>query len=458
MHVITRSCVLLFWMQTLTLVKSLEPLPDCTLQDFLNGPLFDSNFNTTGLEARYVGGKQITVSCRTGYSGFFQLLCIEGEWQSRGTKCQPKMCPVIHVSTNVQVIGDPEEANIGNVVQFSCKANSDVLIGLQGIYCNEKGEWSGEAPICKGITCLVPVIENGRVPGDVEEYKEHDILRFQCNPGFQPSDDRPSKCTKLGLRAGWNPTPECEPITCKLQLPPLDGTEYDPSYKSVFSLGDTVTVRCAESHWISDKLQRSTVVSCKMDGQWSLSPVCQEVTCSNQKDPLVHSWDVYWGQQKKLGDEVVYGCKSGYRRTGGATMATCTREGWKPDPLCHAPLDCQQPPPLENGDTKNSVRFSYRHNERVEHICQAYHVMQGGPFKTCSDGEWTGEIRCLRPCTVDEEAMRGRNLMLRYSGKNKMYAAHDDWIMFVCSTGRPVGSVGMRQKCVDGVLQLPLCQ
>ena len=59
-------------------------------------------------------------------------------------------CPVIHVSTNVQVIGDPEEANIGNVVQFSCKSNSEVLIGLQGIYCNEMGEWSGEAPICKG--------------------------------------------------------------------------------------------------------------------------------------------------------------------------------------------------------------------------------------------------------------------------------------------------------------------
>ncbi|CAB1446662.1 unnamed protein product [Pleuronectes platessa] len=385
-------------MQTLTFIRSLEHLPDCTLQDFLNGPLFDSNFNTTGLEARYVGGKQITVSCRTGYSGFFQLLCIEGEWQSRGTKCQlsslpAQKCPVIHVSTNVQVIGDPEEANIGNVVQFSCKSNSDVLIGLQEIYCNEKGEWSGEAPICKAMSCLVPVIENGNVPGDVQEYKEHDILHFQCNPGFQPSEDRPSKCTKLGLRAGWNPTPECE-----------------------------------------------------------------QVTCSNRRDPLVYWWDVYRGQQLKLGDRVRYECKSGYKSMMVPPCATCTREGWKPDPLCEAPLGCQIPPPLENGDTKNSMKFSYIRNERVEYICQAYHIMQGGPFKTCSDGEWTGEIRCLKPCTVDEEAMRTRNLIFRYSGKHKMYAAHDDWIVFWCRTGRPVGSVEMRQKCVDGVLQLPSCQ
>ncbi|XP_060933536.1 coagulation factor XIII B chain-like isoform X2 [Limanda limanda] len=393
MHVITRSCVLLFWMQTLTFVKSLA-----------------------------------------------------------------QQCPVIHVRDNVQVIGDPEEANVGNVVQFSCKSRSQVLIGLQELNCDEKGEWSGEAPICEMISCPVPEIENCRASEDDQDYKEHDTLRFQCNPGFKPSDDRPSRCTKLGLRAGWSPAPECEPITCKLQLPSLYGTEYDPSYKSVFSPGDTVTVTCGQSHWISDHLQASAVVSCKEDGQWSLRPVCQEVTCSNRRDPLVHSWDVYWGQQKKLGDEVRYGCKSGYKSTGGATMARCTREGWKPDPLCQAPLDCQLPPPLENGDTKNSVKSIYTHNERVEYLCQAYHIMQGGPFETCNHGEWTGEIRCLKPCTVDEEAMRTHNIAFRYSRKDKIYLAHDDSIQFSCTRGRTVGSVGLRQTCVDGVLHLPSCR
>ncbi|XP_034438006.1 complement factor H-related protein 3-like isoform X2 [Hippoglossus hippoglossus] len=272
MHVITRSCVLFFWMHTLTFVKSQEPLPDCTLQDFLNGPLFDSNFDTTGLEASYVAGRQIRVSCSTGYSGFFLLFCIEGKWQSRGTKCKPQQCPVIHVSNNVQVIGDPEEANVGNVVRFSCKSNSEILSGSQEIYCNENGEWSGEAP------------------------------------------------------------------------------------------------------------------------------------------------------------------------------------------TCNAPLACEQPPPLENGDTKNSMKFSYRHDERVEYICQNYYTMQGGPFKTCNNGEWTGEIICLRPCTVDEEAMRGRNIRFRYGRKDKLYSTHGDVIEFSCTRGRPVGSLGMRPMCVDGVVHLPSCQ
>ncbi|CAB1446661.1 unnamed protein product [Pleuronectes platessa] len=437
-------------MQTLTFVRSQDPPDGCTLQDFRNGPLFDSNFDTTGLEARYPAGKQIRVSCSIGYSGFFKLSCVEGEWRTRNTKCQPmscghpgdapfadfqlsvgddfvfgsqvlytchkgyqmvsrtshrrclsvgwdgvvptceaQQCPFIKVNDNVQVIGDPEEANFGNVVRFSCKSNSDVLIGLQEIYCNERGEWSGEAPICNMMRCRVPLIENGRVPGNIQEYKEHEILHFQCNPGFQPSDDRPSKCTKLGLRAGWNPTPECEPTTCKLHLPPLDGTEYDPSSKNVFSPGDTVTVRCGQRHWISDQLQTSTLVSCKEDGQWSLRPVCQEVTCSNRRDPLVYWWDVYWGQQFKLGDRVRYQCKSGYKSMNGATSAACTREGWKPDPLCQA-ITCDRED-IANADIINP-QDKYRFNDKANYVCKDGY--QGRFDRTCRENGWSRPSQC----------------------------------------------------------------
>ncbi|XP_053287467.1 complement factor H [Pleuronectes platessa] len=485
MHVITRSCVLLFWMQTLTFVRSQDPPDGCTLQDFRNGPLFDSNFDTTGLEARYPAGKQIRVSCSIGYSGFFKLSCVEGEWRTRNTKCQPmscghpgdapfadfqlsvgddfvfgsqvlytchkgyqmvsrtshrrclsvgwdgvvptceaQQCPFIKVNDNVQVIGDPEEANFGNVVRFSCKSNSDVLIGLQEIYCNERGEWSGEAPICNMMRCRVPLIENGRVPGNIQEYKEHEILRFQCNPGFQPSDDRPSKCTKLGLRAGWNPTPECEPTTCKLHLPPLDGTEYDPSSKNVFSPGDTVTVTCGQRHWISDQLQTSTLVSCKGDGQWSLRPVCQEVTCSNRRDPLVYWWDVYRGQQLKLGDRVRYQCKSGYKSMNGATSAACTREGWKPDPLCQA-ITCDRED-IENADIINP-QDKYRFNDKANYVCKDGY--QGRFDRTCRENGWSRPSQC-RAITCDREDIANADII---NPKDKY--RFNDKANYVCKDG-----------------------
>lgn len=60
-----------------------------------------------------------------------------------------------------------------------------------------------------------------------------------------------------------------------------------------------------------------------------------------------------------------------------------------------APLGCRRPPPLTDGDIKDSVRFQYRHEDRVEYVCPNFYIMQGGPYKTCKNGEWVGQMRCL---------------------------------------------------------------
>lgn len=59
------------------------------------------------------------------------------------------------------------------------------------------------------------------------------------------------------------------------------------------------------------------------------------------------------------------------------------------------PAGCQTPTLLKDGDTKYSMKVQYSHNERVEYVCQNLYTMEGGPFRTCTDGEWTGHIRCL---------------------------------------------------------------
>lgn len=63
----------------------------CTLEDFKKYPLYDGNFDISGMQASYPGGRQVKVGCNVGYSGFFKLLCVEGKWQHRGTNCQRKL-------------------------------------------------------------------------------------------------------------------------------------------------------------------------------------------------------------------------------------------------------------------------------------------------------------------------------------------------------------------------------
>ncbi|XP_044056186.1 complement factor H-like isoform X2 [Siniperca chuatsi] len=445
MHVITQSCVLFLWMHTLTFVKS----QDCTLEQFINGPLYDLNFDTTDLEASYVGGKQVRVGCTVGYSGFFKLICVEGKWQSRGNKCQPRscghpgdaqfsdfhlekgddfvfgsqvvytchkgyqmvsrtnyrrcmaegwdgvvpvceaqQCPGILVDINVQVNGDPEEATYGNVVRFSCKSSNEILIGSSEIYCDENGDWSAEAPKCKEIKCTVPMIQNGYVPGDIQEYKEHEVLHFECNPQYKRAEDRPSKCTKLGIRADWTPTPVCEQIKCRLP-PTLEGTRYEPAFRNVFSPGDTLRVICGEKYWISNHQTKSALARCKDDGQWTVRPVCQEVKCRIPEDPLVVYWYNNWRQQIKLDETVSYQCRSGYKRTDGVTRATCARDGWRPNPLCEEIICDKQDIP--NADIVTDKQ-KYKYNEQAEYVCRVGY--RGRPTRTCTESGWTGRSQC----------------------------------------------------------------
>lgn len=54
-----------------------------------------------------------------------------------------QQCPSVNVPSNVDVIGDAEEATHGNVVQFSCKSSNHILTGAREIYCDENGDWKG---------------------------------------------------------------------------------------------------------------------------------------------------------------------------------------------------------------------------------------------------------------------------------------------------------------------------
>ncbi|TMS20723.1 Complement factor H, partial [Larimichthys crocea] len=421
----------------------------CTLKQFLESNKYDENFDTSNLDASYPPGKQFRVSCNVGYTGFFKLICTERGWETRGTKCELKscghpgdaqfadfalvqgddfvfgsrvvytcqkgyqmvsrtssrqcmaggwdgvvpvceaqQCPAIHVDGNVLVTGDPDEATFGNVVRFSCKSNTEMLEGPVEIYCDENGAWSAEAPKCKEITCEIPVIENGFVHDKKLKYNEKDVLHFTCNPSFKPAEVRPSTCAKFGSRAEWSPTPLCEPIKCKLSVA-LEGTSYDPAYRNVFSPGDTLRVNCGEKYWISQPEHNSAVTTCNPDGEWTIRPVCQEVRCSTRQ-PHVYRFSIYWGQIITMDETVGYSCRGGYKSPDGRNLATCTRKGWRPDPLCQETA-CTKPS-ISNGFVVGPI------NQTVFFACnEGYKLFTKGWWGAakCDGTEWSVLDRCI---------------------------------------------------------------
>ncbi|XP_042369307.1 complement factor H-like [Plectropomus leopardus] len=504
MRVITQSCVLFLWMHTLTFVKSL----DCTLEQFLKGPLYDSNFDTTDLETSYPGGKSVRVGCNVGFSGFFKLLCIDGKWQSRGTVCQPRscghpgdaqfadfhlekgddfvfgsqvvytchkgfqmvsrtnfrrcmaegwdgvvpvceaqQCPVILVKDNVLVYGDLEEATYGNVVRFSCKSSTEVLVGSSELYCDENGDWSGTVPKCQEITCTVPHIKNGHVPGDIQEYKEHDILQYECDHGYTSAEERSSKCTKLGQRAEWSPTPACEPIKCKLTLQTLEGTSYEPAYRNLFSPGETLTVTCGQKYWISNPHDITAVTTCKEDGKWTITPVCQEVRCSNRRPDHVYNWNIYWGQIITLDQTTNYWCRAGYKRTSTTGWAKCTRDGWKPDPLCEE-IKCNRPDIPNANIISSGIKQTYKDREKIRYQCKEGY--RGVFTLTCGEHGWAGNAQCTA-ITCNRHEYQNSDIAGEYQHEYK----YNDQVEYICKDGYE-GSFNM--TCKDsGWIGTPDC-
>uniref|UniRef100_A0A667ZTU1 Sushi domain-containing protein n=1 Tax=Myripristis murdjan TaxID=586833 RepID=A0A667ZTU1_9TELE len=347
------------------------------------------NFDTTNLEEKYDGGTQVRVNCNVGFTGFFRIMCVSGNWMPRGSKCQPRscghpgeaqfaefhlekgddfvfgsevvytcqkgyqmvsrtnyrrcmaegwdgvvpvceaqQCPVINVEDGVQVIGDPEEATYGNVLRFRCTSNSLVLNGSAEIHCDETGEWSGPAPTCDEIICGPPRIEHGRVRGNAKEYKENDVLHFECDVNYKPTQGILPKCTKVGPRAEWRPTPLCEQVKCTI-LQSISGTRYEPESRNVFYPGDRLTVICGEDYWFFSTKETSTEVTCQQDGTWTHDPVCS----GTELQELVSKKHLEW-RRKTLRATKRYTCREGYKSTGGKGVATCTANGWTPDPLC----------------------------------------------------------------------------------------------------------------------------
>uniref|UniRef100_A0A8C7X0N1 Sushi domain-containing protein n=1 Tax=Oryzias sinensis TaxID=183150 RepID=A0A8C7X0N1_9TELE len=117
---------------------------------------------------------------------------------------------------------------------------------------------------------------------------------------------------------------------------------------------------------------------------------------------------------------------------------------------------CSPPPPIEDGDIMRT-KPEYQEGETVEYVCPRYYIKEGGPL-TCRNGQWTGRVRCIRPCTVTREEMDRNNLRLQKDWLDKIYSEHNDHLTFKCKSGkRHDGRVAMRRHCIDGVILLPTC-
>nr|XP_033478142.1 complement factor H-like isoform X2 [Epinephelus lanceolatus] len=304
----------------------------------------------------------------------------------------------------------------------------------------------------------LPDVPHAQVSDQQQQYQEGDLIQFTCKPGYTASVPA---MKYLCMREGWRAVRQgtCYYITCEagVMLPHLIVAGLPPANETM-KIGHKLQFSCDDQY----TMEGSAESECVQTGQWSAAfPTCAEnckVTGVSGSVLLIERVRV---NQLRKGEKLTFQCRRRGDFLQGKAVVTCLADGqWSdPFPTCGAPLGCGKPPSLLDGDIKTSLQFQYRHNDRVEYICENFYTMEGQPYKTCINGEWTGQMRCLKPCTVDRDAMNVHNIAFRFIYDDKLYSAHNDEIEFMCTRRRTlVGRYGLRQKCVDGVMHLPTCQ
>ncbi|NWI08235.1 FHR5 protein, partial [Crypturellus soui] len=133
-----------------------------------------------------------------------------------------------------------------------------------------------------------------------------------------------------------------------------------------------------------------------------------------------------------------------------------TRRPW----CVFSDVTCDSPPEIAGGKVQGVKKSKYMPGERVQYPCWQGFQMTGDSTVACENGTWMKRPKCTVPCTASEEDMNRNNIELRWTTRNKLYAASGDVIEFECKTGYEwdPASSPLRAQCVEGTLDYPHCK
>ncbi|XP_015913201.1 membrane cofactor protein isoform X2 [Parasteatoda tepidariorum] len=261
-----------------------------------NDPGYIENSNRLG--HLFTFPNNITYICNEGYrmlgtneKTMTKLCGPKGQWiPNKPVTCEAIVCPILSDLLNGKVISTQRKLN--SVATYECDRHY-VLSGSNKRICQEDGTWTGDAPICKEITCYGPgAIQHVRVLPQKSIYKAGDLVIFTCKYG---SHQITSKCLETGE---WSTRPPVCPG------PP--------------------------------KTDTSLLIT-------TLKPDIDEVL-EKKGHPCDDPGTIKNGQRKFVGNgingTVTYLCDDGYRLIGKGTLQCMPNGKWDLDklPICVAPL------------------------------------------------------------------------------------------------------------------------
>ncbi|KAL1251230.1 hypothetical protein QQF64_019026 [Cirrhinus molitorella] len=420
----------------------------------------------------YSDGDKLEYTCLPGYASQIKIIykCSKNNWTRwRGEKCLPKRCESPEDIPNGRyAIESGSSFVFGTMIKYICNEGYQMVSRFDTRTCRDGG-WDNQLPACEEVSCERNTTEENISVEGLPEFSE-DLIRyghrltFSCvGQGLMIKGQKEITCQSNGE---WSsPFPKCVEATCSHQWNttledlnieglPETGGPIKPGHKITFScIGEGL------------KINGQREITCQSDGQWSSPfPKCEEAKCVAD---LTANMRLDGHMQSKVsvrpGHMLTLSCVGRGFRLKGQSKITCLPNGeWSSlFPKCEVSEKCEKPPQVSNADTTEITRNEYNQGEKVEYMCFNKYILDEHPpfskYLTCKQGQWTGNIRCLKPCSVTLDIMNKRGIELRWVENQKMFAEHNDHITFRCQVHKRSVGINLRQKCNDGDMTLPMC-
>uniref|UniRef100_K7F779 Complement decay-accelerating factor-like n=1 Tax=Pelodiscus sinensis TaxID=13735 RepID=K7F779_PELSI len=280
----------------------------------------------------YLFGTRVNITCNHGFKlrgrNFIQCVLNGNPWTQLPT-CEAISClPPLNITHGSHNRLGEEEFIFGSAVTYFCDEGFS-LIGEASIHCTTNdqvnGEWSGQAPECKGKPCRQLEVENGRV--ELFDLHFGATVSFSCDDGYRMIGPASAQCVLRGNGVDWDKeVPRCKAIPC-LPPPNIPHGSHNHLGEEEFVFGSLVTYSCDKGFSLVGEASIHCTTNDRISGEWSgPAPECKAISCLPPLN-ITHGSHNHLGEEEfAFGSAVTYSCDEGFSLIGEASIHCTTND------------------------------------------------------------------------------------------------------------------------------------
>ncbi|XP_052521839.1 P-selectin isoform X10 [Tympanuchus pallidicinctus] len=378
--------------------------------------------NCSHIHGNFTFGSTCDFSCLPGFElmGPLSHECTAmGTWTGDTPQCKAISCPVLRTLEHGELnCSHPHENfTFGSICDFSCQPGFE-LMGSQSHECMATGNWTGDIPRCKAVTCpVLSAPEHGElncshIHGD---FTFGSTCDFSCLPGFELMGPVSHECTAMGTWTG--DTPQCKAITCPVLGAPEHGELNCSHIHGNFTFGSTCDFSCLPGFELMGPVSHE----CTAMGTWTGdTPQCKAITCSLLTAPEhgeLNCSHVY--EKFTFGSICDFSCQTGFELIGPQSRECMATGTWTGDTSQCQAISC----PVLDAPSHGHLNCSHTHgnftfNSTCSFSCKEGFIQMGAEMLRCSaTGNWT-----RHPPVCEEDSAAFLKQVLVYTSTSALAA------------------------------------